>query len=115
MKKIVIAAVVFAGALAANAAFATDTRTLAQFTQSCSQDARACHHNLEDYLHAAVDQGFVCLPQGMSVPDAGAQELDWLRKQGSADDKLNQGSVEDAQWTAISTLWPCKKDDGAAQ
>ena len=115
MKKIVLAAVVFAATLlAAGGVRAADTRTLAQFTQDCNHGAVACHDHLQDYQRAAADQGFVCLPQGLSLNEATGQELDWLRKQGDADEKLNSGSAEDAQWTAISTLWPCKKDDAVS-
>lgn len=116
MKKIVLAAIVFAGTLfAAGGARAADTRTYAQFTRDCYRDSIACRNNVQDYLHAAADQGLICLPQGLSLEEATGQELDWLRKQADADDKLNDGSAEDAQWTAISTLWPCKKDESAAQ
>jgi hypothetical protein len=35
--------------------------------------------NLEDYLRAARDQGFVCPPQDLSLAEGGSQELSWLR------------------------------------
>ncbi|HEY0283634.1 MAG TPA: hypothetical protein VGC27_13560, partial [Rhizomicrobium sp.] len=71
---------------------------------------RVCRANIEDYLRAARDQGFVCLPQDLSLEAATTQEIKWLRKNGATDDKLNQSSVEDAQWTAINALWPCKEE-----
>jgi hypothetical protein len=108
MKKIVFAAAATAVLICTGGATATDTRTLSQFILVCNTSARSCHANLEDYLRAANDQGFICLPEGLSVEEAGSQELSWLRNEGASDDKLNHGTAEDAQWAAVSTLWPCK-------
>lgn len=110
MKLIVAAIAAFAAVLIGSGASATDTRTLSQFILVCRSSPRICSTNLEDYLRAAKDQGFVCLPEDLSVEEAARQELSWLRKDGAADDALNQGTAEDAQWTAINTLWPCKKE-----
>ena len=115
MKKFILAAAAASALIGAGGASATDTRTLADFLLLCNNSPRGCHANLEDYLQAAKDQGFVCLPQDLSLDDAVRAELSWLQKQGAADDKLNQGSAEDAQWTAINALWPCKKEQPQEQ
>jgi len=107
--KLILAATAAFAAVAIGAS-AEDTRTLSQFILVCNTSARSCHANLEDYLRAANDQGFICLPEGLSVEEAGSQELSWLRKEGGSDDALNQGTAEDAQWVAINKLWPCKKE-----
>jgi hypothetical protein len=108
MKKIVLAVAAVLTVLPTDGAGATDTRTLAEFILLCHTSPRVCDANLEDYLRASRDQGFVCLPPDLSLKDAVRTELSWLQKNGAADDKLNQGSAEDAQWTAINALWPCK-------
>ncbi len=110
MKKIILAAAAAAALIATDGAMATDTRTLSEFLMACGRDSRTCRLNLEDYLRAARDQGFVCLPQDLSLERAVGQELSWLRKQREADAALNNGNVEDAQWTAINALWPCKTE-----
>ena len=110
MKKIVLAAAAAAALICTDGAAATDTRSLSEFIMACGRDARVCHGNLEDYLRAANDQGFVCLPKDLPIEEAGRQELDWLRRQGAADQALNQGFAEDAQWEAINALWPCKQE-----
>jgi hypothetical protein len=46
------------------------------------------------------------------VERGASQELIWLRTHRDSDPTLTSGNVEDAQWTAINVLWPCKKDDG---
>ena len=112
MKLIVAATAAMMAVLIGSGAAATDTRTLAQFILVCNSSPHICHTNITDYLRAAKDQGFICLPEDLSLREAAYQELGWLRKEGAADDKLNQGSAEDAQWIAINKLWPCKKDDG---
>ena len=112
MKLILAATAAMMAVLIGSGATAEDTRTLSQFLLVCSSSPRTCQANLEDYLRASKDQGFICPPEDMSLSEAAYQELSWLRKEGAADDKLNQGSAEDAQWTAINKLWPCKKDDG---
>ena len=111
MKKIVFAAAATAVLICTGGATATDTRTLSQFILVCNTSARSCHANLEDYLRAANDQGFICLPEDLSLDEAADQELGWLRRDGGADDALNQGTAEDAQWVAINKLWPCKKQE----
>ena len=111
MKKIVLAAAAVAALICSNGAAATDTRSLGDFLMTCGRDARVCNGNLEDYLRAAKDQGFICLPEDLSLDEAASQELSWLRKEGGSDDALNRGTAEDAQWTAINTLWPCKKPE----
>jgi hypothetical protein len=110
MKHVLAAMATFAAVLIGSGAGAEDTRTLAQFILVCGNSPRICHANLQDYLRAAKDQGFICLPEDLSLEEAASQELSWLRKEGAADDKVNQGTAEDAQWTAINTLWPCKKE-----
>jgi len=112
MKKIVLAVAAAATLMCPGGAMATDTRTLSEFLMACGRNARICNGNLEDYLRAANDQGFICLPEGLSVEDAASQELSWLRTHHDSDATLNSGNVEDAQWTAVNALWPCKKDDG---
>jgi nitroreductase len=109
MNRIVLAAAA-AALLGTGGAGATDTRTLSEFLVVCRSSPRTCHANIEDYLLAARDQGFVCLPQDLSLKDAASEELSWLRNDGAADAALKQGTAEDAQWTAINTLWPCKKE-----
>jgi hypothetical protein len=68
-----------------------------------------------DYLRAADDQGFVCVPKELALEHAVSQELDWLRQQAAIDAALNNGFAEDAQWTAINTLWPCKQEQPQEQ
>jgi hypothetical protein len=114
MKLILAAAAAFMAVLIGSGAAAEDTRTLSQFILVCNSSPRTCIANLEDYLRASRDQGFVCLPEGLSLHEAAYQELSWLQKEGGADDKLNQGTAEDAQWLAINKLWPCKKDETPA-
>ena len=114
MKKIVLAAAVAAALVGTNGAAATDMRTLSEFIMACGRDARVCHGNLEDYLRAARDQGFVCLPADLSLEKAVDQELSWLRRQNAADEALSKGFAEDAQWAAINALWPCKKNEAPA-
>ena len=111
MKKIVLAAAVAAALIGTDGAAATDTRSLSEFLMACGRDARVCHGNLEDYLRAAKDQGFVCLPADLSLERAVREELTWLRKQNAADEALSKGFAEDAQWAAVNALWPCKKDE----
>jgi hypothetical protein len=91
-------------------AVANETRSLSDFLSDCSKNSRVCHGNLHDYLLAAKTQGFVCLPEDLPIDRAVNQELDWLRQQSSDDAALYKGNAEDAQWTAITTLWPCKKE-----
>jgi len=80
MRKTILALTVGAAALmCTGGAMATDTRTLSEFLSACSRDSRTCHMNLEDYLRAARDQGFVCPPQDLSLAEGGSQELSWLR------------------------------------
>ena len=110
MKKIVLAAAAAATLMCPGGAMATDTRTLSEFLMVCGRDSRACHINLEDYLRAARDQGLVCLPQDLSLEQGTSQELSWLRTHHDSDPTLTSGNVEDAQWTAISALWPCPKE-----
>jgi hypothetical protein len=114
MKKIVLAAAAAAALICTDGAAATDTRSLSEFIMACGRDARVCHGNLEDYLRAAKDQGFVCLPADLSLDKAVNQELSWLRRQNAADEALSKGFAEDAQWAAINALWPCKKDEAPA-
>ena len=111
MKLILAATAAMIAVLIGSGAAAEDTRTLSQFLLVCNSSPRTCQANLEDYLRASKDQGFICLPEDLSLRDAAYQELSWLQKEGGADDKLNQGSAEDAQWTAINKLWPCKKPE----
>jgi hypothetical protein len=111
MKLILAATAAMMAVLIGSGAAATDTRTLSQFILVCNSSPRGCHTNLTDYLRAAKDQGFVCLPEDLSVEEAASQELSWLRKDGASDDVLNQGTAEDAQWVAINKLWPCKKQE----
>jgi hypothetical protein len=116
MKKIVLGtmAAFVATLICTGGAAATDMRTLSQFILVCNTSSRSCHGNLEDYLRAARDQGFVCPPQDLSLEQGASQELSWLRMHHDSDPTLNNGNVEDAQWTAINALWPCKKDDAPA-
>ncbi len=111
MKRIILAVTAAAALICAGRAGATDTRTLSQFLLICARTPDACNVNLKDYLRAAKDQGFICLPEDLSLEEAASQELSWLRKEGDSNDAFNQGTAEDAQWTAINALWPCKKDD----
>ena len=111
MKLILAATAATMAVLIGSGATAADTRTLSQFILVCNASPRSCQANLEDYLRAAKDQGFVCMPEDLSLKEAADQELSWLRKQGAADDALNQGTAEDAQWAAINALWPCKKQE----
>ena len=113
MKKIALGtmAAFVAALICTGGAAATDMRTLSEFLMACGRNERICRVNLEDYLRAARDQGFVCLPEDLSLERAVGQELAWLRKQKAADEALAKGFAEDAQWTAINALWPCKKDD----
>jgi hypothetical protein len=113
LKKIVLGTIVafVAALICTGGAAATDTRTLSEFLMACGRNARICQGNLEDYLRAARDQGFVCLPEDLSLERAVREELAWLRKQNTADEALAKGFAEDAQWTAVNALWPCKKDD----
>lgn len=116
MKKIVLGTIAafVAALICTGGAAATDTRTLSEFLMACGRDARICHGNLEDYLRAARDQGFVCLPADLSLEKAVREELSWLRERKDADQALANGFAEDAQWTAVNALWPCKKDDAPA-
>jgi hypothetical protein len=116
MKKVVLGTIAgfVAALICTGGAAATDMRTLSEFLMACGRDARICHGNLEDYLRAARDQGFVCLPADLSLEKAGREELTWLRKQNAADEALSKGFAEDAQWAAINALWPCKKDEAPA-
>jgi hypothetical protein len=100
-----------AALIGTNGAAATDMRTLSEFIMACGRDARVCQGNLEDYLRASRDQGFICLPADLSLEKAARQELTWLRRQNAADEALSKGFAEDAQWSAINALWPCKKDE----
>lgn len=111
MKNFAIAAMTAVVAvLIGSSAVAKETRSLSDFLSDCSKNSRVCHGNLHDYLLAAKNQGFVCPPDDLSMDRAVSLELDWLRKEGTADAALYNGNAEDAQWTAITTLWPCKKD-----
>ncbi|MDE1939673.1 MAG: hypothetical protein KGI68_11670 [Alphaproteobacteria bacterium] len=89
---------------------AQDTRTLAKFLSSCNSDRNGCRDNLHDYTLAASRQGMICMPKDLSINEAVGQELDWLRNVGAQKDEINNGNAEDAEWTAISTLWPCASD-----
>jgi hypothetical protein len=89
---------------------AQGTRTLATFLTSCNSDVTQCKYNLHDYTLAAADQGMICMPKGLSINDAISQELDWLRNVGAQKSDLYTGNVEDAEWAAMSTLWPCKSE-----
>ncbi|MBU6297263.1 MAG: hypothetical protein KJS68_03375 [Alphaproteobacteria bacterium] len=91
-------------------AIAKETRSLSDFLSDCTRNSEACRENLHDYLLAAKTQGFICLPDDLSIDRAVSQELDWLRDHGNDDAALDNGNAEDAQWAAITTLWPCKKD-----
>jgi hypothetical protein len=110
MKKTVFAAAVTAAFIVTAGAGAADTRTLSEFLLTCSVKTLVCRGNLEDYLRAANSQGFVCLPQGLSMEKAVDQELRWLRQQHFTDPSISNSNVEDAEWAAINALWPCKKE-----
>ena len=110
MKRIILAFAAAAAFAGTTGACATDTRTISQFLSFCNQTRTACNLNLKDYLRASNDQGFICLPQDMSLDEAAYRELDWLRDKGADDKALQEGNAEDAQWAAINALWPCKKE-----
>lgn len=107
------AAAVFAGLgmltafAGASDVHAEDTRTLAKFLSSCNGDWKTCRDNLHDYTYAASSQGMICMPKDLSMKEAVSQEFDWLRNVGAQKEEINSGNVEDAEWAAVSTLWPC--------
>jgi len=106
MKTIALAATC-AVLVAAVPAQAQDNRTLEQFLSSCNIKATDCRLNLHDYIYAADTQGMICMPKDMSLNEAVDESLDWLRRNGQ-DPALANGNAEDGEWTAISTLFPCK-------
>ena len=112
MRKTILALTVAAAAImtVTGDVRAADTRTLSEFLSYCSTMSRECRGQLGDYLTAASTQGLICLPKDLPLEDAIDQELDWLRHTGAYDDKLFRGNVEDAEWAAASTLWPCKTE-----
>jgi hypothetical protein len=95
--------------LGAGDAQAQDTRTLAKFLSSCNLDAKDCRYNLHDYTMAAKDQNMICMPKDISINEAVDKELDWLRNVGAQKEDIYSGNAEDAEWTAMSTLWPCSQ------
>jgi hypothetical protein len=110
MNRIVMAAALACAALVGTAN-AQDTRTLQQFLRSCNSSAANCRDNLHDYIEAADTQGMICKPKDVSYGRAVDQSLDWLRRQGDQNQALADGNVEDGEWTAISTLYPCNNSN----
>ena len=105
MKRIVLASAGVAAVLSLAEGQAADKRTLAEFLLDCGRHSKECSASITDYVRAASEQGMICLPADLSVERAANQALDWLRQ--NSDEALGQGNVEDAEWTAISKLWPC--------
>lgn len=107
MKRIVVASAGIAALLSLADGQAADERTLSEFLTDCNRHSQECSASLTDYVRAASEQAMICLPADLPVERAAVQALDWLRHTGARDETLSQGNVEDAEWTAISTLWPC--------
>jgi hypothetical protein len=105
MKRIVVAIACVAAVAAA--AHGTDKRSLAEFMSKCNAASRECHNTLHDYVDAASQQNMICLPAGLSVEEAADDMRTWMRH-AVTDPALAAGNVEDGQWAAVSTLWPCQ-------
>ena len=95
MKKIVLGTIggFVAALICTGGAAATDTRTLSEFLMACGRDSRACHGNLEDYLRAARDQGFVCPPPPRAQWTYDA-DRDGIRRHGR-DDHIGRDRHDD--------------------
>lgn len=107
MKKMLLACAAFA-AIAIMDAQAADIPKLSEFLLLCERSPAQCRSKIRDYITAADNQKLICRPKDQSMHDAVYKTLYWLRDKGIDNDKLEGEPYDDALWTAISTMWPCK-------
>lgn len=111
-----IAAAAIAACLGAPGAFAQDgtddsqkpKETLAQFLARCDSDSSGCRSDLGSGIDAGEYMGMTCLPDGTSEDQAIDAELTWLRNAAAANTTLANDDEENAEYTALNMLWPCK-------
>jgi len=101
----VVAALVFTAALPAQAG----DEPLSTFLSRCSGDDSTCITELESGYDAALSMGEVCPPNTLSEESAARSVLAWLRNAAAYNSAIAGGSEDDAEWTALHTLWPCSQ------
>jgi len=106
-----ILAVVAIGAalLALAPASAADTSSLSAFVRSCNTDAKGCRLLARDAIGTARNAKYGCIPEALSVEEAGNKLLDWLRAANNAAPKYAKDQFTDLLWTGIDEVWPCPK------
>ncbi len=105
MKKFLLACAAMAAL--ASAASAQDVPTLSKFLSECFRDGNVCRMKMKDYVNAAVSQKSMCLPKDVSVNEAAAEILRWLRADDTHPASLNDQAFDDAIYAATLKLYPC--------
>ncbi|MDE1984991.1 MAG: hypothetical protein KGL29_14535 [Alphaproteobacteria bacterium] len=111
MKKSVLtlAAVLFALLMSAGAAAGQGRQTLSKFLESCNGSAQNCTMMTYNVIQAGKSSRYICVPRSITLEDAAAKQLDWLKQEVRDNPRFGNEDLEEAQWTAADKLWPCNK------
>ena len=94
-------------AAAQNGSNSGQAETLSHFLARCDAGDPDCQTGLMSGFDAAIDLGYICPPGNLTDEQAAATELTWLRNAAGANQTMANGEEEEAEFTALSTLWPC--------
>jgi hypothetical protein len=107
--RILTALAIGAALLALAPASAADTSSLSAFVHSCNTDSKGCHFVIRDAINAARNAKYGCIPETLSVEEAGNKLLEWLQAANNASPKYAKDAFTDLLWTGIDEVWPCPK------
>jgi hypothetical protein len=107
--RILTAMAIGAAVLVLAPASAADTSSLNAFVRSCNTDAKGCRLVVRDAIQSARLAKYGCIPESLSVEEAGNKLLEWLQAANNASPKYDKDAFTDLLWTGVDEVWPCPK------
>jgi hypothetical protein len=104
-----LVAVLFVLLISAGAAAGQGRQTLSTFLGNCKGSEQNCIMMTYNVIQAGRSSRYICVPRNVTLEDAAAKQLDWLKQEVGNNPRFGNEDLEEAQWTAADKLWPCNK------
>ncbi|MBU6297262.1 MAG: hypothetical protein KGJ79_02895 [Alphaproteobacteria bacterium] len=104
-----IAAAVLAVLTSSAGSAGGERQTLSQFLANCSGDQQNCTMLTYNVIQAGKSGRYICVPRDVTLDQAAARQLDWLKQEVQNNPRFANEDLEDAQWTAAGKLWSCSR------
>jgi hypothetical protein len=109
MKKSIVAIAAVAALIGTAGPVAGARQTVSEFLENCGSADKDCLSVTYNVILAGKSGGYICVPSTVSLDDAAAKQLAWLKQEAQSNPRFAKEDLEEAQWAAAGELWSCGK------